>query len=80
MSRQDGFFTLGGDSILVISAVAKIRAAGLEVAVLDFFLQPNLAALAAAARPVAAPARRPGSPRHQQPEAPQSRSISPKRI
>jgi amino acid adenylation domain-containing protein len=52
VSRQDGFFALGGDSILVISAVAKIRAAGLEVAVMDFFLQPDLAALALVARPV----------------------------
>ncbi|MEV6345842.1 amino acid adenylation domain-containing protein [Actinoplanes sp. NPDC051851] len=53
---ETGFFALGGDSILAIQVVNRVRAAGLRIQVRDVFTHQNAAALAAAASPVTAPA------------------------
>jgi amino acid adenylation domain-containing protein/non-ribosomal peptide synthase protein (TIGR01720 family) len=47
---DDHFFALGGDSILSILLVSRIRRAGLELTPRDVFQQPRLEALAAVAR------------------------------
>jgi amino acid adenylation domain-containing protein/non-ribosomal peptide synthase protein (TIGR01720 family) len=49
VGATDGFFTLGGDSILSIQVVSKARAAGLEISARDVFEHPTLAELAAVA-------------------------------
>ncbi|MET8626273.1 condensation domain-containing protein [Kitasatospora sp. NPDC004669] len=56
---QDGFVRLGGDSIIAVQVVGAARRAGLAVTVRDVLTQPDVAALAATARPLA-PARRAG--------------------
>ena len=43
---DDGFFSLGGDSILSIDLVARLRRAGLELSVRDVFEHQTVAALA----------------------------------
>jgi amino acid adenylation domain-containing protein len=43
---DDGFFALGGDSVKAIQFLARAREAGMEIAVRDFFQNPNIAALA----------------------------------
>ncbi|ASL28768.1 peptide synthetase [Azotobacter chroococcum] len=55
VGRQDRFFELGGDSIVALQVVGRARQAGLGLTPRDVFQQQSLAALAAAARPVAAP-------------------------
>ncbi|MFF7334046.1 non-ribosomal peptide synthase/polyketide synthase [Streptomyces sp. NPDC008150] len=47
---HDDFFTLGGDSIVAMQLVARLRAAGLAVSPRDVFRHKTPAALAAAAR------------------------------
>jgi amino acid adenylation domain-containing protein len=55
------FFTLGGDSISAVTAVAEANRLGLPMAVRDLFRHPNVAALAGVVGPAgAAPARRGG--------------------
>jgi hypothetical protein len=56
VSLDDNFFSLGGDSIVVIQAVARCRAAGWELKPRDFFTARDLEELAALATPPAAPA------------------------
>jgi thioesterase domain-containing protein/aryl carrier-like protein len=46
VSTEDNFFDLGGHSLLVTQAVARIRASGYEVSVGDFFDHPTIAAAA----------------------------------
>lgn len=48
VSRQDGFFALGGHSILLIQVIAETNAAGLAVSLFTFFENDTLAAVAAA--------------------------------
>ncbi|MFF0161140.1 amino acid adenylation domain-containing protein [Streptomyces sp. NPDC005263] len=48
IGRQDGFFRLGGDSILVIRVIAAGRRAGLPISLFLLFRHDTLAALAAA--------------------------------
>jgi amino acid adenylation domain-containing protein len=48
VGRQDNFFDLGGHSLLVTRVISRIREVlGIEVAVREFFDQPNLVQLAA---------------------------------
>jgi amino acid adenylation domain-containing protein len=60
VGRNDDFFELGGDSILVIQLVAMSQKQGLPIGVHDVFQNPTIAALggaverAAAGRPLAA--------------------------
>jgi amino acid adenylation domain-containing protein/non-ribosomal peptide synthase protein (TIGR01720 family) len=49
---HDNFFALGGDSILSIQVVARLRRAGWQVAARDLFEHPTLAGLAGVAVPV----------------------------
>ncbi|MDN3026499.1 amino acid adenylation domain-containing protein [Streptomyces sp. S.PB5] len=49
---EDGFFDLGGDSILALRVVTLVRAAGFEISARDVFRLRTPEALAAAARPV----------------------------
>ncbi|MCX5206935.1 amino acid adenylation domain-containing protein [Streptomyces sp. NBC_00237] len=51
---QDDFFDLGGDSILSIQAVYRIRQAGFGVSAKDLFTHPTVARLAAVVREEAA--------------------------
>ncbi|HEY3569257.1 MAG TPA: amino acid adenylation domain-containing protein, partial [Thermoanaerobaculia bacterium] len=51
---HDGFFRLGGDSILSIQVVARARQAGLVVTPRQIFEEQTIAALAAVAAPLAA--------------------------
>jgi amino acid adenylation domain-containing protein/non-ribosomal peptide synthase protein (TIGR01720 family) len=53
VGSNDGFFDLGGDSILSLDVVARARRAGLIITPRDIFDHPTLAALARAARPAA---------------------------
>lgn len=48
IGRSDGFFELGGDSILSVQLAARARAAGLDVDPRMIFEHPTFAALAAA--------------------------------
>lgn len=43
---HDNFFTIGGDSILVVHVVAGLRKAGLAITPRQLFLRPTIAALA----------------------------------
>jgi aspartate racemase len=68
VGTEQGFFELGGDSILAIQLVSKARRAGLAVAMADVFRRQTVAALASVARiagnrqaPGAAPAQEAGS-------------------
>ncbi|KOU61434.1 MULTISPECIES: condensation domain-containing protein [Streptomyces] len=54
---QDGFVRLGGDSIIAVQVVGAARRAGLRITVRDVLTLPDVAALAAAARPMAGSAR-----------------------
>ncbi|MDT0610038.1 amino acid adenylation domain-containing protein [Streptomyces lancefieldiae] len=54
VTADDGFFDLGGDSILALRVVTMARAAGFEVSARDVFRLRTPEALAAAARPVSA--------------------------
>ncbi|KMO24336.1 condensation domain-containing protein, partial [Methylobacterium aquaticum] len=53
VGRHDDFFTLGGDSIVALQVVGRARRAGLLLEPRDLFRHRTLAALAAAARPIA---------------------------
>ena len=53
---DDGFFDLGGDSILAMRVVSRARAAGLVLSPKDVFQCPAVADLAVAAVPAAGPA------------------------
>jgi aryl carrier-like protein len=44
---QDGFFEVGGDSVLAVAVVARARAAGLALGVRDLFDHQTAATLAA---------------------------------
>ncbi|WP_146607641.1 non-ribosomal peptide synthetase, partial [Spongiactinospora gelatinilytica] len=57
---DDDFFGLGGDSIMSISLVARIRDAGLEITAKEVFEHPTPAGLAAVARGRQAPAESAG--------------------
>jgi hypothetical protein len=49
VSRQDSFFEVGGNSLLVVQVRARLLAAtGLEVSLVDLFRHPTIAGLAAA--------------------------------
>ncbi|MEV7727359.1 amino acid adenylation domain-containing protein [Streptomyces sp. NPDC087917] len=48
IGREDGFFRLGGDSILVIRVIAAGRRAGLDISLFLLYQHDTLAALAAA--------------------------------
>ncbi|MEV4921455.1 amino acid adenylation domain-containing protein [Streptomyces roseoverticillatus] len=52
VGADDGFFALGGDSIVSIQLVSRAREAGLVITPRDVFLHQTAAALAAAAAPV----------------------------
>ncbi|MFI0715942.1 amino acid adenylation domain-containing protein [Streptomyces inhibens] len=57
---DDGFFDIGGDSIVSIQVVSRARAAGMAITPQDVFRHKTVAALAAAARTLdAAPAEAP---------------------
>ncbi|MDO5498451.1 MAG: amino acid adenylation domain-containing protein [Propionibacteriaceae bacterium] len=58
VGAEDNFFDLGGDSILSIQLVSRVRAAGLELTSKDVFVHQTLAAMAAVmdAREQVAPA------------------------
>jgi amino acid adenylation domain-containing protein len=56
VGRRDGFFELGGDSILSIQVVSRAREKGLALRPHDLFLHPTIADLAASIAPAAAPA------------------------
>ncbi|WP_405858825.1 amino acid adenylation domain-containing protein [Streptomyces sp. NBC_00090] len=65
IGREDGFFRLGGDSILVIRVIAAGRRAGLDISLFLLYKHDTLAALAAAldaAAVTAAAARTPLRP------------------
>jgi len=52
VGRQDSFFGLGGDSILVIPVITRLRKAGLVISAKDFFMHPRLADLASRITPL----------------------------
>ncbi|MFI1170063.1 condensation domain-containing protein [Streptomyces melanogenes] len=54
---EDSFVRLGGDSIIAVQVVGAVRRAGWAVTVRDVLAQPDVAHLAATARPVTRPAR-----------------------
>ncbi|WP_051944337.1 non-ribosomal peptide synthetase [Streptacidiphilus rugosus] len=56
VGADDGFFALGGDSILSIQLAARARAAGLELTPREVFAHPTPAALARIARTAVAAA------------------------
>ncbi|WP_158734379.1 non-ribosomal peptide synthetase [Streptomyces sp. NRRL F-2747] len=57
---HNGFFDLGGDSIMSIQLVGRARRAGLEITPRDVFQNPTVAELASVARPLeSAPERAP---------------------
>ncbi|WP_461000843.1 condensation domain-containing protein, partial [Streptomonospora sediminis] len=60
VGADDGFFALGGDSILAIQLVARARARGLELSPADVFTGQTPEHLAAAATPIEAGAARGG--------------------
>ncbi|KIH96855.1 hypothetical protein LP52_22770, partial [Streptomonospora alba] len=56
VGAEDGFFALGGDSILAIQLVGRARAGGLELTPADVFTEQTPQRLALAAAPVGDPA------------------------
>ncbi|MEV0634721.1 amino acid adenylation domain-containing protein [Streptomyces sp. NPDC050619] len=52
---DDGFFDLGGDSIVILQLVSRARTAGLVIGARDVFVHRTVAELAAAAREKTAP-------------------------
>ncbi len=50
VGANDNFFDIGGDSIRSIAIVAKARARGVSLAIVDIFKHPTVAALAASVR------------------------------
>jgi amino acid adenylation domain-containing protein len=59
VSLHDNFFSLGGDSILVIQVVAKAREAGWKLSAKSLFLHQTVESLAIVAEPVGAVVERP---------------------
>ncbi|WP_433206346.1 amino acid adenylation domain-containing protein [Dactylosporangium sp. CS-047395] len=59
VGADEGFFALGGDSIVALQLVARARAAGLELTARQVFEHQTVAALAAVAVPTAPAAREP---------------------
>jgi aryl carrier-like protein len=60
---EDGFFEVGGDSVLAVQVVARARAAGLSLSVRDLFDHQTAQTLAAAIRDLpAAPSDSAGDP------------------
>jgi amino acid adenylation domain-containing protein/non-ribosomal peptide synthase protein (TIGR01720 family) len=57
VGRSDGYFELGGDSILSIQLQARVRALGWDFELADLFQHQSLGALALALRPVGAAVR-----------------------
>ena len=57
VARHDDFFEMGGDSLLSIRAIARLRQAGLVVTPKQFFDNPTVAGLAAVATPVMPPSK-----------------------
>ncbi|MEU5691912.1 non-ribosomal peptide synthase/polyketide synthase [Actinosynnema sp. NPDC020468] len=55
VAPTDGFFDLGGDSIVSIQFVGRARAAGFDLSARDVFTHQTVRNLAAAATPLAAP-------------------------
>ncbi|PVH92708.1 amino acid adenylation [Periconia macrospinosa] len=51
LTRNDNFFTLGGDSLSAMRLVAKTREHGFELTTKDLFAQPTLASVAACLKP-----------------------------
>ncbi|MFE6737505.1 amino acid adenylation domain-containing protein [Streptomyces tubercidicus] len=51
VGRHDNFFTLGGDSLLGMRAVAKAAESGLHLTLKEFFVHPTIVEQAAVARP-----------------------------
>ncbi|GGM06075.1 non-ribosomal peptide synthetase [Dactylosporangium sucinum] len=71
VGRHDGFFALGGDSILSIQLVSRARDAGLRLAPRDVFEHQTVASLARVAAPVAdGPAHAPAAGHGRVPETP----------
>ncbi|HEX8320473.1 non-ribosomal peptide synthetase/type I polyketide synthase [Longimicrobium sp.] len=62
---DDGFFEIGGDSILAIQVASRARRAGLQISPRHLFEHQSVAALARAAGPLDAPARPAGQAREQ---------------
>ena len=58
LSREDDFFSVGGDSIIALQVIAKARKRGLKFSPKELFAQPRIDALALllAQRPAAQPA------------------------
>ncbi|MDI6099254.1 amino acid adenylation domain-containing protein [Actinoplanes sp. NEAU-A12] len=61
VGAEDSFFQLGGDSIVSIQLVSRLRQAGLRVTPREVFTHRTVAALAALAVPVDAPAELAGA-------------------
>ena len=59
---DDGFFDVGGDSVLAVQVVARARETGLALSVRDVFDHQTVAALAAVAREVPAEVPAPLAP------------------
>ncbi|MEV6722466.1 amino acid adenylation domain-containing protein [Streptomyces xanthochromogenes] len=68
IGREDGFFKLGGDSILVIQVISAARRAGLALSLFLLYQHDTLAALAAAVDAARVPVA-PGPDRTVDPEA-----------
>ncbi|ASW55467.1 non-ribosomal peptide synthetase [Plantactinospora sp. KBS50] len=62
IGRHDGFFALGGDSILAIQLASRARSAGLLIAPRQVFEQQSVAELARVAEPVGAAGTDPAGP------------------
>jgi aryl carrier-like protein len=67
---QDGFFEVGGDSVLAVAVVARAREAGLVLGVRDLFDHQTAETLAAAIGDLAATAPEAAASEAASPEAP----------
>ena len=62
VNRDDDFFSLGGQSLMAIALVERLRQAGLRLDVPTLFAQPTLRAMATACRPTDGEAPEPTAP------------------